>query len=685
MTNKTVILSPAFKKEATRAIAAICLFAFSYLIIVLLAICLTLACFYVGMYAIGEIPGIFGLAVGVGLASLGIFVLVFLFKFIGKKNKKDLNHMVEIRRADAPRLFSMLESLATEAETSFPKKVYLSADVNASVFYQSTFWSMFLPVKKNLQIGLGLINAVTDEELRAILAHEFGHFSQRTMKVGSYVYNVNQIIFNMLYENEGYTKGLNSFGKISYMRFFAYLAIQINAGIQWVLKRLYGVVNKSYLGLSREMEFHADAIAASITGVEPLKKALLRTGLADDSYSNVLDYYDRKIPENIKSENIYLEHFAVMEFLGHLNDYSFTNGLPDIPSGEQAKYNKSKLVIKNQWASHPSIEDRISRLEQLEVDASPTEQTLANGLIPDIHQMQHRLTEVVFKQVQYEAEPQTLSTAVFLEAYKESVLKGSFGKIYNGYYDHRNPDILALEDLGQKRNEEVQTPSELFSDQKVEWVYTGIALKNDIQLLSDIYEGKAPIKSFDYDGIRHGRKDAKILAAQLQSELEMTNTRLRENDTDIYLYFLSLEALKDTPGRLRQMYMDFFSFDKAFDEKNELYKEMMSALQFVEVTTPFDQIVRNFEQLQPREQLLKEGICQLLEDPFLTAELKGPFRSDLRKFVSDNWIYFEGKVYNDDALRLLFDSLHGYSFLISRKYFLMKKHLLNYQQELQNS
>jgi hypothetical protein len=36
--------------------------------------------------------------------------------------------------------------------------------------------------KKNLTIGIGLINSTSVGELKTILAHEFGHFSQRSMK-----------------------------------------------------------------------------------------------------------------------------------------------------------------------------------------------------------------------------------------------------------------------------------------------------------------------------------------------------------------------------------------------------------------------------------------------------------------------------------------------------------------------
>jgi hypothetical protein len=82
--------------------------------------------------------------------------------------------------------------------------------------------------------------------------------------------------------------------------------------------------------------------------------------------------------------------------------------------------------------------------------------------------------------------------------------------------------------------------------------------------------------------------------------------------------------------------------------------------------------------------MLKGELRDLIADPFVANELKDPLKSDLQKFVSGDWIYFEGKVYQDEPLKMLVDCLHGFSYLISRKYFRMKKGLLDYQQELQN-
>ena len=112
---------------------------------------------------------------------------------------------------------------------------------------------MFFPVRKNLQIGLGLVNTLNVSEFKAVMAHEFGHFSQRSMKLGSFVYNVNRVIHNMLYENKGYSNFLQGWANLDgVFALFAAITAKIAQSIQWILKQVYGLVNKNYMGLSRE-------------------------------------------------------------------------------------------------------------------------------------------------------------------------------------------------------------------------------------------------------------------------------------------------------------------------------------------------------------------------------------------------------------------------------------------------
>lgn len=681
MEKREVKLSMEFKTQAIKAIIAISFFVLTYLIILLLAILLTGLCIAGGISLIALKPMFATIAFGIGLSSLGILILIFLLKFIFNSHKVNRSHLIEINESQEPNLFNMINEIVRKVGTSFPKKVYLSSDVNASVFYDSSFWSMFLPVKKNLQIGLGLVNTVTKEELKAILSHEFGHFSQRTMKVGSYVYNVNQVIFNMLYNNESYENLIQRWANVSgYFSIFVVIAVKINGGIQWVLRKLYEVVNKSYMGLSREMEFHADEIAASVTGYKPLKKSLLRMALADNSFDDVLNFYNGKISENIKSENLYEDQTAVIQFFAEENSLNMTNKLPDISLEEQSKFDKSKLVIKNQWASHPTMDERIARLEKTGFSTEYNSDVLANSVFTDIVELQKQLTDKIFEAVSYQGVAKTISSDKFLEEYKQEALSNSFAKVYNGYYDGKNPTYI---DLSQsKPMEDRITFKELYSDEKVDLVYSAIALQNDIETLKNISNNTLSIKTFDYDGIRYKRKNADELIKKLETELEYLNEQIKRNDADIYEYFKKEEEQQNKPKKLEQLYSEFFEFDKAFESKYDIYIKLLNELQFVSITTPYGQIRTNFNKIKPIEDNLKQEISHILSDNIYTTEITHEIKHNLEQYTSKTWEYFSGTIYYNENLNILYTAMRNYAYLLSRKYFLIKKSILKYQEEL---
>ena len=100
---------------------------------------------------------------------------------------------IEITPEQQPELFGFMDRLADEAGAPRPHRVFLSPRVNAAVFYDLSILNLVIPSRKNLEIGLGLVNVLTLGELKAVLAHEFGHFAQRTMAVGRWVYVAQQI------------------------------------------------------------------------------------------------------------------------------------------------------------------------------------------------------------------------------------------------------------------------------------------------------------------------------------------------------------------------------------------------------------------------------------------------------------------------------------------------------------
>ena len=130
-------VSSEFKKEAAKAIAAIIAFILVYLLLFALSIGLIALSVYAGISIIALRPSFYTLLIGGGLIAFGIMIFIFLVKFLFATAKQDQSDSIEIRYEDQPRLFDTVYELARETGTSRPKKIFLSADVNACVFYNS--------------------------------------------------------------------------------------------------------------------------------------------------------------------------------------------------------------------------------------------------------------------------------------------------------------------------------------------------------------------------------------------------------------------------------------------------------------------------------------------------------------------------------------------------------------------
>ena len=670
--------SRSFRNQLRIGIISISFLIFIYLLILLLGLVFSIACIISGITLIILHFRIISIAFGLALSSIGVLILIFLFKFIFNYQKLDRSNLNEITQNNEPQLFKLLNEIVTKVGTKFPKKVYLSSDVSASVFYDNSFWSMFFPVRKNLQIGLGLINSVTTLELKSILSHEFGHFSQKSMKLGSYVYNMNQILYNMLFDNESFEKLVQSWGEMNFN-----IAIKIINSIQWVSRKLYLVMNKAYLKLSREMEFHADEIAANVTGYQPLKSSLLRLPLAEQSFYSVISFYDKRISNCLISENLYNDHTFAMKYIANQNNIAIKDNLPDISIEEFNKFNKSKLVIKNQWASHPTIEERIKRLESTNLFSDDNYSSSANNIFKDAEKTQLNISNQIFKGVNYQEDVSTINFDIFKEEFTKEYLSNTYSKIYNGYYDNHNPIFFNLDNPNYK-NEHVSF-EELFSPSIIDIVYTKVSLSNDIDILKEIKDKKIDIKIFDYDGKKYKRKESSNLISTLSLELEALTEKIRINDFLIYDYFLKIEQICNEKCQLKDLYQEFFDFDKDFDSKQKIYTSLFDNLQFVHNTKKFEEIRSNFLNIGSLETKLKSEIQTMLDNDKYKESITKEIKENFELYLSQNWTYFRNEIYFDKNLQILFQALNDYSFVLSNTYFRIKKKLLDYQEELLNN
>lgn len=672
-------ISSNFKKQTTKAITSIIIFIVFYIVLLCLALLFTLTCIGGGIAIIAAKPMFFTLALGVGLAGLGIMIIIFLFKFMFKKHKTDLSNYKEISRQEEPKLFAFIDEIVNTTGTKFPKKVYLSSEVNASVFYDSSFWSMFLPIQKNLHIGLGLVNSVTHDELKAILSHEFGHFSQKSMKVGSYVYNVNQIIYNLLYDNESYGKLIDKWANLSgYFSIFVGIGIKIIQGIQWALSKMYAIVNKNYLALSREMEFHADEVAANVTGYLPLKTSLLRLDLANQGFNNVLSFYDTKIEEALTSENLFKEQTFVMNFLAEKQNISVQNNLPNVTKNDSNTFSKSKLIIKNQWASHPEIEERIEALEKLNIVLANPNNNPANTIFNNIENWQKHFTNKIFSSINYSKNETKNSLENFKNDYSELYKKETFNPIFLNYYDNYTPNNFSVENPSESN----YNFDMLFNDETSDWTKELLVLENDKQIVEAIKNKQIDCNTFDFEGVKYKRKEAIKVKNKINIYIDELKKKLDANDQNIFNTFYTIAKKQNKEIHYKDACLNYLNFDKTFDKNLELYSKIINYLQFTLETTPYETIILKFKDFKHFEELFQKELLQIAQIMLYRDEITKEKFDLIEKFSSKPNNYFSENEYNNESLQNLYEMLNLFQHFNQRNYFHTKKNWIEYQANL---
>jgi len=676
-------VSKNFKLMAIKAVLAILAFFMVYTLLMLLAIAFTALCAYGGIMMIFLQPMALTVMLGIGLISLGFLILFFLIKFIFSKKGPDDSNLLQIDSVTQPELMKLILETAAAAGTRSPGKVYLTDNVNAAVFYDSGFWSMVMPVKKNLKIGLGLINSSSVAELKAILAHEFGHFSQRSMKVGSYVYNVNKVLHNLLYDNVGYRNGIEKWANISgYFAIFVRIAAIIIGGIQWVLLKVYEWVNLNHLALSREMEFHADEVAAEIVGSQTFINVLLRLDMASIAYNAVLEHYNEKIPLAEKTDNLFPQHYFLLNFMAGNHRIPIIEGLPRVDLQHIQKINGSKLILTDQWSTHPDTEVRIAKLLALDRQERESISGRASSLLNNITDIEGQLTAMLFNEISFSEPPVITNDQLFIAEFQKKHNETSLPALFLGYYNYKEP-LAFVKDASSSLYEADQiTYTQFFNEEAMAMLSTETCLINDIADLEAIAEEKLNFPTYIYNGNTYHRSDSDELLHLLKKELKEVQDKVAKHDHNIFIYFLSLA----TSIQQSEVYVDhydlYLSVLSTSLAATESCREFTEAMNFLNDGTGSEFIDDKLKLATEPSQRFKEQLQFILANPIYKVNVTPEMELTFQKFLDTDLKYFTGEPYYQEQTQAYYQAVYDFLQLLYKTDFKAKKALLVFQHEL---
>lgn len=681
------ILKPSavFNQNVYRSIGAVILFIITYIVLLLFVIGLAFAFGAFGVLVMEAKLGFLTLALGIALIGSGLLLVYFIIKFLFKRSVTDYSGMIEIYREDQPQLYNFIEQLTTEAAAPFPKRIFISADVNAGVFYDSNFWSMFFPVKKNLKIGLGLVNTINVSEFKAVMAHEFGHFSQRSMKFGSYVYNMNRVIYNLLYDNEGYGKLLNSMSKLHSL---FYLTASINLwvikGIQYVLRKVYVVLNTTHLALARQMEFHADAMAAYVSGSNNAISSLKRIEIGQVCYNELLGYWNGQLAKNKRADNFYPQHMELMKLYAVKNGLEQDAfGLPVITKGLDIA-NTSQVVVNDQWSSHPSDEDREASLLKINLNAASVPEP-AWVLFNNAEDLQILLTNDVYVNTAATIKTERISLVEFKADLLKDVNDYSLDKVYNGYYDSRFIKRFDVDEaIAASKTAAIFKIDELLSSRNTQLPVVVERLQRDYNTLEAVWEVRKDIKSFDYKGIKHKRKSAPQFMELLEQERRETTKQIEELDKQIFMYFYHIADNDIDRDALAGKYKRLFEMQADSSKDYNLLSDVIGYVNNFYDNMPFEQAKNNVAKVYELEKQLRPRLAALLADeqtkPYFTDAERGAAES----YSTSQLVYFDMPNYDNDAIAMFNEGTNALMSAISKRNFEAKKELLGLQAGMLN-
>lgn len=348
---------PGYRRQAWLAVAALGLFLLAYL--ALAGWFTTIAVRAFASIAEGGGERLLPLLFAGGCASL---LAVFMFKALFFVRRGGTGHDIEVTAAEQPRLFAFLHRLADEAGAPRPHRVFLSDRVNAAVFYDLSLLNLLLPSRKNLEIGLPLVNMLTLSELKAVLAHEFGHFAQRSMAVGSWVYIAQQVATALVARRDWLDRLLELISRIDLrVAWIGWLLRLVVWSIRSLLDSLLRVVVLAQRALSRQMEFQADLVAVSLTGSDELVHALHKLQAADDAWERTCGFVHGQVQGGHLPRDVFALQEAVRERMARVLGDEHWGRIPPAsgePPAQRRLFKQGFAQPPQMWSTHPSSRDR---------------------------------------------------------------------------------------------------------------------------------------------------------------------------------------------------------------------------------------------------------------------------------------------------------------------------------------
>ncbi len=320
---------------------------------------------YYLFFVIGRIPIRLALFIGIGTTYT---VYAIIRSILAKVEQQDPGR--ELARGEAPRLWSVTDDVAQKLRTRPIEAIYLTPGTGIGVLERGggTLGSVRGQGTRTLMLGLGALPGMSLGQFRAVLAHEYGHFSHRDTAGGALAQRV----------------------KFSIDQLALRLALAGQARLYnpaWLfVNGFYRIFLRVTLGASRLQEILADRYAALAYGSQQLAdglRHLIRQSLT----------FNLQVSREIQQAQQDQRRLGNLYALPAIAE-------PDQQAELDAELEKAMSRPTSPYDSHPAPRERLALLAELHARSSSYgEDGPAQDLLPELEALQAEMTAQVQQQL----------------------------------------------------------------------------------------------------------------------------------------------------------------------------------------------------------------------------------------------------------------------------------------------
>jgi Zn-dependent protease with chaperone function len=237
-----------------------------------------------------------------------------------------------LTRDAAPTLFDIIDDVASATGQDVPAEVYVIGDVNAWVGQRGGI--MGFGSRRVMGLGLPLLGCLRADEVRAVIAHEFGHYCSGDVSLGPWIFKTRAAIGRSL-------AGLHTSWVARPFNWYARLFMRLTSAV------------------SRRQEFIADETAAKVAGTAVAAATLKKVSSIGPAYDA---YFRHEVVPLLKAGFLPPIARGFAAFLEHPDVEAARVGSEAYMLGEQA----------GEFDTHPSMSDRLSALSRISEGAPPS-------------------------------------------------------------------------------------------------------------------------------------------------------------------------------------------------------------------------------------------------------------------------------------------------------------------------